>query len=203
MNTLSFASRVAVACLAIAAVTSLPSPGSGSAWAQASGMGGAGQSDLITVNARVTAIDQNTRKVTLVGSDGKTFSVVAGNEVRNLAQVKPGDTVVVRYHSSVVFVRAAPGTQVPQDTMSVAGGRAAPGQMPAGVAGTRLVVTGLVVGVDPVAHTVSMVDPAGGAVRVIDVRDPERQQQLGRINVGDTITAILSQAIAVSVEPTR
>jgi len=203
MNTLSFVSRVGVACLAFAAISSLPVPGSGSAWAQASGMGGAGQSDLVTVRARVTAIDQNTRKVTLVGPQGNTFTVVASDEVRNLSQVKPGDTVVVRYHSSVVFVLGAPGTQAPENSMSVAGGRAAPGQMPAGVAGTRLVVTGLVVGVDPVAHTVSLVDRSGGAVRTIDVVDPERQKQLVRIKVGDTITAVISEAIAVSVEPTR
>ncbi len=203
MKTLPFVSRAVVACLAIAAISSLPTPGAGTAWAQASGMGGAGQSNTVTVRARVKAINLKTRKVTLVGPQGNTFTVVAGDEVRNLPQVKPGDTVVVRYHASVVYVLAAPGTQLPQNTMSVAGGRAAPGQMPAGAAGTRLVVTGLVVGVDPVAHTVSLVDRSGGAVRTIDVVDPERQQQLVKINVGDTITAVISEAIAVAVEPAR
>lgn len=203
MNTFSFVSRVAVACLAVAAITALPSPGPGDAWAQASGMGGAGQSNTITVRARVKAINHKTRKVTLVGPQGNTFTVVAGEEVRNLPQVKAGDTVVVRYHASTVFVLAAPGTRLPENSMSVAGGRAEPGQMPAGAAGTRLVVTGLVVGIDPVGHTISLVDRSGGAVRTIDVLDPERQQQLSRINVGDTITAVISEAVAVAVEPTR
>ncbi len=202
MKTMPFAS-LAVACLAIAAISPIPVLDPGTAWAQAAGMGGAGQSNTVTVRARVKAINQKTRKVTLVGPQGNTFTVVAGEEVRNLPQVKAGDTVVVHYHSSVVFVLGAPGTQPPPDTMSVGGGRAAPGQMPAGAAGTRLVVTGLVVGVDPVAHTVSLVDRSGGAVRTIDVVDPERQKQLDRINVGDTITAVISEAIAVAVEPTR
>jgi hypothetical protein len=87
--------------------------------------------------------------------------------------------------------------------MSVAGGRAAPGQMPAGAAGAKMVVTGLVVGVDPVAHTVSIVDRSGGAIRTVDVVDPERQKQLGQIKVGDTITAVISEAVAVGVEPAR
>jgi hypothetical protein len=203
MNTLSFASRVAVACLAIAAVTSLPSPGSGSAWAQASGMGGAGQSDTVVVRARVKAIDHKSRKITLVGPEGNTFSVIAGDEVRNFGQIKPGDTVVTRYHASVVYVLAPAGTPLPKDTLDVAGGRAAPGEMPAGAAGAKLVITGLVVGIDPAANTVSLVDRSGGAVRTIHVMDPERQKQLPNIKVGQTITAVVSEAIAIAVEPTR
>ena len=43
MKTLAFASRAAVACLAIAAISSVPAlPGAGTAWAQAAGMGGSG-----------------------------------------------------------------------------------------------------------------------------------------------------------------
>jgi hypothetical protein len=201
MQAFSLASRIAVGCLAIAATTSLPSPGSGSAWAQASGMGGAGQSDTVVVRARVKAIDLKTRKVTLVGPQGNTFSVIAGEEVRNLGQIKPGDTVVTRYHASVVYVLAPAGTQLPQDTLDVAGGRAAPGEKPAGAAGAKLVVTGLVVGVDPAANTVSVVDRSGGAVRTIHVMDPERQKQLPNIKTGQTITAVVSEGIAIAVEP--
>lgn len=203
MSVMSFATRLAAAGLAIGIVSALPAPGSGAAWAQAANMGGAGQSDTITLRARVKAVDLKTRKVTLVGPQGNTFVVVAGDEVRNLPQVKPGNTVIVHYHASVVFVLSGPGTPLPENSLSVAGARAEPGQMPAAAAGQRLVVTGLVVGVDPVAHTVSLVDRSGGAVRTIDVLDPERQQQLTRINVGDTVTAVISEAVAVAVEPTR
>jgi len=203
MKPLALASRVAVACLAIAAISSVPTPGAGTAWAQASGMGGAGQSNTVVVRARVKAINQKTRKVTLVGPQGNTFSVIAGDEVRNLGQIKPGDTVVTHYHSSVVYVLAPAGTPLPKDTLDVAGGRAAPGQMPAGAAGAKMVLTGLVVGVDPVAHTISLVDRSGGAVRTIDVVDPERQKQLPNIKVGETITAVISEAIAIAVEPAR
>ena len=41
-----------------------------------------------------------------------------------------------------------------------------------------MVVTGLVVGVDPTAHTVSLVDPSGGAIRTINVVTPEGQQSM-------------------------
>lgn len=44
---------------------------------------------------------------------------------------------------------------------------------------------------------------AAGAVRTIHVMDPERQKQLPNIKVGEAITAVVSEAIAIAVEPTR
>ncbi len=64
-------------------------------------------------------------------------------------------------------------------------------------------VTGLVVSVNPAAHTISLVDPAGGEIRTIAVKDPQDQQLLGMIKVGDTITAYVSEALVAAVEPTR
>jgi hypothetical protein len=63
------------------------------------------------------------------------------------------------------------------------------------------VVTGLVVGIDPTAHTVSLVDPSGGGIRTIDVVTPEGQQGMKLIKIGDTITTIITEAVLVGVEP--
>jgi hypothetical protein len=165
--------------------------------------GGIGFTDTVTARARVKAVNQKTRTVTLVGADNHVFTLKVGDEVRNLAQVRPGNTVVVRYTASTILVLAPPGQQIPQDQINVAAARAAPGQMPAGAAAARLIVTGLVVAVDPVAKTVSLVDPRGGAVRTLHVNDPDIAGRLSRVNVGDTVTAYITDAIAVSVEPTR
>jgi hypothetical protein len=173
------------------------------AWAQASGMGGVGQSDTITLRARVKAIDLKTRHVTLVGPEGNAVTVVAGPEVVNLAQIKPGNVVVLRYHTSAVFVLSAPGTPLPQNSVNVAADRAAPGQAPGAAAGARVVLTGLVVGVDPVHNTISLVNPKGGPVRTLDVKNPDNQRQLASVNVGDTITAVFTEAVAVSIEKTH
>lgn len=49
---------------------------------------------LTTATAVVESVDQKTREVSLRDSaTGQQFSVVAGPEVRNLAQVEAGDTV--------------------------------------------------------------------------------------------------------------
>ena len=64
-------------------------------------------------------------------------------------------------------------------------------------------VTGLVVGVNAVSHTISLVDPAGGEIRTIAVTDPQAQEMMKMINVGDTITAYITEAVVAAVEPAR
>jgi hypothetical protein len=171
------------------------------AWGQAAGMAGIGESDTISLRATVKAVNQKSRTVTLVGPQGNTLTLKVGDEVHNLAQVKPGNKVVVRYHASIAYVLAPSGTKLPDDSMTMAGARATPGQMPGGAVGTRMVVTARVVGVDPVAHTLQLINPSGGLIRTVDVVTPEGQQSMKMVNVGDTITAVITEAIAISVEP--
>ena len=174
---------------------------SSAAFGQASEMGGIAHSETVTARAVVKTIDLGTRTVTLEAPDGKTIVLKVGDEVRNLPQVKPGDTVIAHYYTSTAYVLAPPGTKLPDDSLTVAGARATPGEKPAGAVGTKMVVTGLVVGVDPTAHTVSLVDPSGGAIRTINVVTPEGQQSMKLIKIGDTITAIITEAVLVGVEP--
>ena len=195
---------VSAACLLLLVATALLPLYSPPARAQA-GMAGVGETETTTVRATVKAVDMNTRTVTLVGPQGETKTLKVGEQVRNLAQVKPGDTVVARYYESVAYVLSPPGTKVPEDELAAAAARAAPGEMPAGGVATKLTVTGLVVGVNPTAHTISLVNPppAGGEVRTLTVKNPEYQKMLPQIKVGDTITAVISEALVVAVEPSK
>jgi hypothetical protein len=167
----------------------------------ANALGGVGTSQTVTVRAKIRAINMKTRDVTLVGPEGGVFTVHAGDAVKNLAQVKKGDTVVVHYTRSAVVVLSQPGQPIPPNTVTVAGGTAAPGQLPAAEAAGRLVITGTVVGVDLDAHTLQLVNPKGGRVVTLAVTDPQRQQQLSHVNVGDSLTVIYTAAVAVAVEP--
>ena len=171
------------------------------AWGQASGMGGIGSSQTITARAKVQAIDLATREVTLVGPEGSVFTVHAGDAVRNLDKVKVGDTVVTTYYASTVLVLSAPGTEVPDNQVKTAMARAAKGQMPAGALGTKMVVTGTVVSVDLAHHTISLVNPSGGMVHMFNVTDPQRQAALKRVKVGDSLTAVGTEAFAIALEP--
>jgi len=188
---------VALAALAI----TIQPVGVTSARAQATGMAGVGQSQTITVRATVEAVDLPSRTVTLVGPQGNSLTVQVSDAVRNLPQVKPGDKVNVTYVASAAYVLAPKGSKLPDDSLTAGAVRAPQGQMPAGAVGAKLVVTGTVVGIDSGAHTLQLVNPSGGPVRTIAVVTPQGQKAMQLIKVGDTITAIISQAVAVSVEP--
>ena len=195
---------VPAACLLFVATAMLP-PYSPPARAQASGMFGAGDTDTVSVRATVKAVDMKTRTVTLVGPQGETKTLKVGDQVKNLAQVKPGDTVVARFYDAVAYVVAPAGTKLPENAMAMAEAQAAPGELPAGGVGAKIIVTGLVVGVNPVAHTISLVNPppAGGEIRTLTVKNPQYQQMLPQIKVGDTITAVISEALVAAVEPAK
>jgi len=60
-----------------------------------------------------------------------------------------------------------------------------------------------VVGIDLAAQNLDVVNPSGGGVYTIHVTDPERVAKLSTLKVGDTITAAISQALAVSVTPVQ
>jgi hypothetical protein len=191
---------IPAACLMLVGAALLP-PSASPARAQASDMAGIGESETSTVRATVKAIDMGTRTLTLVGPQGETKTLKVGEQVQNLAQVKPGDTVVARFYESVAYVLAPPGTKLPDDILAVAGARAVPGEMPAGGLASKIIVAGLVVGVNAASHTISLVDPAGGEIRTIAVTDPQAQQMMKMIRVGDTITAYITEAVVAAVEP--
>jgi hypothetical protein len=195
-----YAGTVAASLLLAAVPILLPSL-SILAKAQASGMAGIGGSETLSIHAKVTAIDQAARTVTLVGPQGRSVTLKVDDEVRNLPQVKPRDTVNVRYHASVTYVLSPRGSKMPDNSLTAAGARAAPGQMPGGAIGAKMVMTWTVVGVDPAAHTLQFIEPSGGQIRTENVVTPEGQQSMKMVNVGDTITGVISEALAVAVEP--
>ena len=86
-------------------------------------------------------------------------------------------------------------------TLALSPAKAQPAQAPGG-GGVRLTrVSGTVVGIDIAAHSVDLVNPAGGDIYTVDVTEPPRIAMLGTLNPGDTITAVISQAMPVSIDP--
>jgi len=158
-------------------------------------------SESATLQARITAINAKTRAVTLVGASGDKVTVIAGPAVR-LEKLKVGDRINAQYYRSVAFIVRPPtggnGTPVSDDQITQV--IAQPAQAPGGVGVTLVKISGTVVGIDLAAHRLDLVSPSGGGVYTIDVTDPSRIAMLGSLKVGDTITAAVSQAFAISIE---
>ncbi len=160
------------------------------------------ESESVTIHAKITAIDPATRAITLRGAAGHEVKLVAGPAVR-LELLKSGDTVNARYYRSVAFIVKPPsggnGTPVSDDQVTTV--VAQPAIVPGGIGVKVIKVTGTVVGIDLAAHSLDVVSAGGGAVYTVDVTDPTRMTALSKLKMGDSITVVVSQALAVSIEP--
>ena len=67
------------------------------------------QTDMVELSAKIDAIDQGTRLVTLKDKDGNLKTIYAGPEVKRFDELKVGDTVTFRYYESVAYSIRKPG----------------------------------------------------------------------------------------------
>ena len=147
------------------------------------------------VTATVLKVDQKTREVTLRKEDGTEYSFVAGDAVKNLAQVNAGDVVVATYTEAIAYEVKKGGKAAGVDT-TVAGGAAALGEKPAGAIGQKTSVTVTITAIDPKVPSVTFKGPQGNT-RTIKVRHTEKLQG---VNVGDTVEITYAEALAIRVD---
>jgi len=147
------------------------------------------------VTATVTKVDQTTREVTVKSQDGKEYSFVAGDDVKNLAQVKAGDVITATYAEAFVY-EVKKGGQAIAPATAVAGGSAAPGMKPEGAIARQTTVTVLITAIDPKVPSVTFKGPKGNT-RTIKVLHPEKLQG---VSVGDTVEITYTEALAIKVE---
>jgi hypothetical protein len=152
--------------------------------------------NLVTATARVKAVDQQTRHVTLERADGSEVTVYADDTVRNLPQVHVGDEVTASFYESLAYEVKKPGTAAPGATVVEDAARAKLGEKPAGVGARVTTIVATIVGLDKGAGTVTLQGPTGRAT-TIKARDP---RNLERVAVGDLVEITYTEAVAVSVE---
>jgi len=149
-----------------------------------------------TIVATVEEVDAAKGSVTLKGPKGNVVPLTVGPEVRNLAQVKVGDQVRVRYAEALSLTLKKEGKELRSAKGASETTRAPAGGKPGGAVGEQVTVVADVIAVDAKTHQVTLKGPN----RTVDlyVEDPE---QLKLIKVGDQIEAVYTQAVAVTVEP--
>jgi hypothetical protein len=154
--------------------------------------------DAVKVSAVVTGIDKGARTVTLKGPKGRSFDVVAGDEVRNFDQIKLTDEVVVTYvHALVLQVRKAGAFRMRVDNADSV--RAEPGAKPGGAAAREVTVLADVIDVNAKKKTITVKGPKGNIVE-LDVKNPDHFKVVKK---GDQIEANYFEAVAISVEPAK
>ena len=150
------------------------------------------------VEATVTAIDLDTRQVTLQGPDGKTMTITATEEVVKLEDVSVGDVLRATYLAALEGELREPTEEElaePYVMIKDAGVGEVEGAPVVG-AGRIIHAVCTIEGMNRLLGTVTVVDP-NGKIHVIADVEPEK---MSGVTLGQTIVLTFREALALSLE---
>jgi hypothetical protein len=153
--------------------------------------------EMVTVTAKVAAIQHQDRTLTLQKEDGTYTTVVVPESFKRFDGITVGDTVTARYYDNVVFRKLSPGEK-PVDTES--GGIApAPGTRPSGTGAVQRTITTKITAIDETVPSITFTGP-NNWIYSSKVRD---RALLKTVAVGDLVNITWTEALSIAVTPAR
>ncbi|OSP53198.1 hypothetical protein B7G55_01270 [Aeromonas hydrophila] len=154
--------------------------------------------EAVSAQATVTAIDMASRKVSLKNAAGEAFDIVAGEQVTNLANLKVGDVVAIRYLQMLDLELLKGTAGVRKRIVEVAAGKAEAGEKPGAGIGKKVTLYGDVIAVDKGQQTITV--KGVDHTLVLKVHNPA---QFALIAKGDQIKAVQTQAVGIGILPEK
>ncbi|NME03176.1 hypothetical protein [Aeromonas sp. DNRA1] len=154
--------------------------------------------EAVSAQATVTAIDMASRKVSLKNAAGESFDIVAGEQVTNLANLKVGDVVAIRYLQMLDLELLKGTAGVRKRIVEVAAGKAEAGEKPGAGIGKKVTLYGDVIAVDKGQQTITV--KGVDHTLVLKVHNPA---QFALIAKGDQIKAVQTQAVGIGILPEK
>ena len=148
-----------------------------------------------TAEATVTAINHETREVTIQDASGEPFTFIASDEVRNLAQVEVGDKLIVEYMEAINIQVLSPGEAELGAAESAAASRAELGEKPGGAMVSETVLVVEIEAINKESETVTLKDAEGNS-KTVKVRNPAN---LDKVAIGDKVKITYTEALAIAV----
>jgi len=161
-----------------------------------SGEPGAVVADAAVAVATVIAVDEETREITLKGPAGDEVMFTAGPEVRNFAQIKRGDRVMMSYYEGFAVALGPKGSGIRKRVQTMEAERAKPGEKPAAIITNSTAAVGAVQAIDIENRTVTL-----RGVENTLVLEVAEDVDLSQIKVGDEAEALYVESYAVNVVP--
>ena len=153
--------------------------------------------DSVSVKVTVVDIKKKERKLTLRDESGAEFVVIAGDEVRNFAQIKKGDIVEVEYHrAAATTLEKVSGTSA-AGQQATAVERAPAGAKPGAWAMQTKSIVATVLAIDAKNRLLTVQGPQGG---IVSVKVPDDMKSFDSLKKGDKISAMYTEAVAISVK---
>jgi len=152
--------------------------------------------DSVSAKATIVNIKKKERELTLRDEKGVEHVMIAGDEVRNFAQIKKGDVVEVEYRVAVATaLEKASDATVAGQTSAVE--RAPAGAKPGMAAMQTRTIVATVLEIDTKNRLLTAQGPKGG---IVTVKVPADMKTFDSLKKGDKISAVYSEAIAISVK---
>ena len=149
--------------------------------------------------ATVTAVNADTRAVTLRNAEGETTTVVASSEVRNFPQIKVGDTLHVRMMQALLM-EVRPKAALVTRTEVEQGAALAPLSSQPGMATGRLISTTVTIqALDMKKDFVKFTLP-NGEVRSTTAKTTAGKELLHTLKVGDQVDVVFTEATGIVME---
>jgi len=188
--------RVALKTLTLAVALALPLV---AAAETQTGMPGRDFAASIQGTSTIEKIDGKTREVTLKRQDGSLVTIIAGDEVRNFAQMKVGDIVETEIVKAVAVALEPAHTQVRERRDTYSGARALPGEKPGAKTVHSVEVVGMVQAIDTKARQVTI----KGANKTVTLGVAD-DVDLSKVKVGDNVHAGYVESVSIQVKaPTK
>jgi hypothetical protein len=148
------------------------------------------------VTATVQNINYKTREVTLKAKDGELYTIMAGENVQHLDQIKKGDTVTANYTEAVVYEINKGGKAIAPTTTTAVSRTNRPGGKPQGMVSREVTTSVIITAIDRKVPSVTFKGAAGNT-QTIKVMHPEK---LNGVNVGDAVDITYTEALALKVD---
>jgi hypothetical protein len=152
----------------------------------------------VSLEAEVTAIDYETREVSLRGPQGNIITITAGDHIKRLEDIAVGDSIVTTYMASLEGeLRAPTEEELANPWAEVDGGAMAPADAAPGVMAGRMIrAVCTIEGMNRLTGTVTVRDPRGKYHVIGDV-EPEKMEG---VVLGATLVLVYSEAMAITLE---
>jgi hypothetical protein len=148
----------------------------------------------INISAKVTAIDRDSRELTMVGPKGNEWTVEVGPEAVNFDQIEVGDMVNATVTEQLVVAMGDPEASA-GDGSALTVALAPKGAQPGGIVADVTQVTGTVVVLDALSRSATL-QFEDGTTKVFPVRD---DIDLSQRRIGEQVVFQVTQMVAIDV----
>ena len=155
--------------------------------------------EYVEGEAVVQAVNKPDRTVTLRNAQGQSNTIAVPADV-DLNRLKKGDTVLLGVYQALSVRVLPPWSAALGATATV--GSTAPGQPEGRAWGQQLVVVNEVTAIDLATHTATL-RGADGRSRTIAVKDPEMQDRMRNLRVGDLVELTYSETLVAKILPKK